>query len=452
MTLPTESKESEEFLAQLRAALGRLPLPGSVPRYAVALSGGVDSMVLLVALVRLVGGARVVAFHVDHGLHPESERWAGQCARAANQLGVAFQSVRVAIRDGSLHGPEAAAREARYEALRALMGVGEVLLTAHHGDDQLETLLLRMLRGSGVRGLTGIHELAAFGPGFLARPMLDFTRAEITAQALRWNLTWIEDPANATPRFDRSYLRARVLPALLERWPAAQRAAARLARQMADAEQVLEDVAADDTRDVADLHRIPCAHVRTLSSARQANLLRFVIRTLDLPPPSSLHLEQLRALILDEHAGGRAQLTWPGAAAHVYRGHVYLLSTEARPKDRAAPGELAVGREWQGFCGSLKLVPAEAGFPDEWARSGINVRFRSGGERFRPANHRHSKTLKHWFQENGVVPWMRDRIPLLFRQQTLVGVADLSISEEARSAPSRGPKWRAEWRGHPPIL
>jgi tRNA(Ile)-lysidine synthase len=453
MALPTESNESAEFLERLRAALERLPLPGAVPRYAVAFSGGVDSTVLLAAMVRLVGGERVVAFHVDHALHHESGRWAERCARAAAALGVAFQSARVTIPEGSEHGgPEAAARTARYEALRELLRPGEVVLTAHHGDDQLETVLLRLLRGSGVRGLTGIHELAPFGPGHLARPMLEFTRAEIAAQALRWNLTWIEDPANTTLRFDRSYLRSRVLPALHERWPAAQRAASRLARQMADAEELLEDIAADDTREIADLHRVPCAHVRTLSPARQANLLRFVIRTLDLPMPSSQHLDQLRAAILREHDGGRALVTWPGAAAHLYREHVYLLPTTALSTGRSAPGELAVGREWQGSSGALRLVQAEAGFPDEWARSGIDVRFREGGERFRPANHRHSKTLKHWFQENGIVPWMRDRIPLLFRQQTLVGVADLWISEEAQSAASQGPKWRAEWSGHPPVL
>jgi tRNA(Ile)-lysidine synthase len=282
--------------------------------------------------------------------------------------------------------------------------------------------------------------------------MLEFTRAEVAAQALRWNLTWLDDPANAALRFDRSYLRARVLPALHERWPAAQRAAARLARQMAEAEELLEEVAADDTREVADLHRLPCERVRTLSPARQANLLRFVVRTLGLPMPSSLHLEQLRDAILREHAGGRAQVTWPGAAAHIYREHVYLLPTVAGSRGRGAPGELAVDRAWLGVSGSLRLVPAEAGFPDEWARTGIDVRFRRGGERFRPANHRRSKTLKHWFQENGVVPWMRDRIPLLFRRETLVGVADLWISEEVQSASSPGPKWRAEWLDHPPVV
>jgi tRNA(Ile)-lysidine synthase len=452
MALLTESKESAEFLERLRAALERLRLPDAVPRYAIAFSGGVDSTVLLAAMLRLAGNSRVVAFHIDHGLHAESARWAELCARAAAALGVGFQSTRVTIPDGSEHGgPEAAAREARYAALRDLMSAGDVLLTAHHGDDQLETVLLRMLRGSGVRGLTGIHELAAFGPGYLARPMLEFTRAEVMAQALRWSLTWIDDPANAALRFDRSYLRSRVLPALHERWPAAQRAAVRLTRQMTEAEQVLEEVAADDAREVADLHRLSCAHVRRLTSARQANLLRFVIRTLDLPLPSSAHLERLRETILRKHLGSRAQVTWPGAVAHIYREHVYLLPTEARWPGRPSTGELAVGRQWQGFRDSLRLVPAEAGFPDEWARAGIDVRFRSGGERFRPANHRRSKTLKHWFQENGVVPWMRDRIPLLFRRDTLIGVADLWISEEAQTASLQGPKWRVEWVDHPPV-
>ena len=460
MSSTPKSRESTEFLARLSAALERFALRKPVPRYAVALSGGKDSMVLLAAMVRLAGAAKVAAFHVDHGLNPESSRWAALCASAARALGTEFQSARVTVPVGSEHGGiEAAAREARYAALRELMRDGDVLLTAHHSDDQLETVLLRMLRGSGVRGLTGIHELAAFGPGFLARPMLEFTRAEVAAQARRWNLAWIDDPANEALRFDRSFLRTRVLSALHERWPRAQQAASRLARQMAEAEQLLEELAAGDARGIADLHRLPCAALRALSPARQANLLRFVIRALDLPMPSSVHLGELRAAIVGAPTGRLAQVGWPGAVAHIYREHVYLLSADARLAAPAAPaaeqpvqGALAVGREWQGLDGSLRLVRAEAGFPDEWARAGIEVRFRRGGERFRPANHRHSKTLKHWFQENGVVPWMRDRIPLLFRRDMLVGVADLSISEEARSAAAAGPQWRAEWSDHPPVV
>jgi tRNA(Ile)-lysidine synthase len=445
--------ETAEFLGRLQAALERLALPKPVPRYAVALSGGVDSMVLLAAMHRHAGESHVIALHIDHGLDPQSPRWAEHCARSAAALGIAFRSASVTIPKGSEQGGiEAAARDARYRALAGLMSAGDVLLTAHHGDDQLETLLLRMLRGSGVRGLTAIHELAAFGPGYLARPLLDFTRAEIAALAVRWNLTWIDDPANAAVRFDRSFLRARVLPALHERWPAAQRAASRLARQMAEAEELLEKVAADDARGFADLGRIPCASVRAHGCARQANLLRFVIRKLDLPMPSSAHLDQLRAMIVREHAAGLAQVSWPGAVARIYREHVYLGPGEERLTAGTSAGALAVGRDWRGPTGSLRLVPADAaGFPDEWARSGIDVRLRGGGERFRPANHRHSKTLKHWFQENGVVPWMRDRIPLLFRRGTLVGVADLWISEETQSASAPGPKWRAEWTHHPPV-
>jgi tRNA(Ile)-lysidine synthase len=299
--------------------------------------------------------------------------------------------------------------------------------------------------------LTGIREFAVFGNGFLARPLLDFTRAEIAAQAARWNLSWVEDPANAALRFDRSFLRARVLPALHERWPAAQRMAARLARQMTEVEQLLEEVGAQDARDFADLRRIPCAAVRTLAPARQSNLLRYVIRRLDLPMPSSTQLEQLRVAVARDWRGPGALITWPGADAHLYRDHLYLQSSAPPPAVRG-PGELGVGREWRGPDGCLRVLPTdEAGFPDEWVQTGIAVRFRVGGERFRPAHHRHSKTLKHWFQENGVVPWMRDRIPLLYRHSTLVGIGDLWISEEACSAAVAGRRWRAVWSDHPPV-
>jgi tRNA(Ile)-lysidine synthase len=434
----------------LRAALDRLPLSDRTPRFAVALSGGIDSMVLLAAMRSLVAESRLVALHVDHGLHADSAQWAEHCRRFAAVYGVGFASRRVQISGSAAQGLEAAAREARYAALAALIARGDVVLTAHHGDDQLETMLLRMLRGAGVRGLTGIREFAVFAPGFLARPLLDFTRAEIAAQAERLGLAWIDDPANRELRFDRSFLRASVMPALRERWPAAQRSSARLARKMAEAEHLLEGIAERDAVAVTDLQRVPCAVLRDLDVARQNNLLRFLIRRLDLPTAGAAHLDQLRAPIVAQRRDAAIHVAWPGVDARIYRDHLYLMAS-LPPTPLVRPARLTPEHEWRGD-GCLKIVPTdEGGFPDEWVQAGIDVRLRAGGERFRPSHHAHRKTLKHWFQENGVVPWMRDRIPLLYRRGTLVGIADLSISEEARAEETVGSRWRAVWTDHPPL-
>ena len=159
---------------------------------------------------------------------------------------------------------------------------GEWLLTAHHGDDQLETLLLRLMRGTGVRGLRGIIAFGPFGAGELGRPLLDFTRAQLHAQALAWDLSWIEDPSNREPRQDRNYLRLHVLPALLARWPEAAQRATRLAEQMGDAERLLDALAAEDARPLAAPWHVPHAVLAALEPARQRNLLRYSLRAVGL--------------------------------------------------------------------------------------------------------------------------------------------------------------------------
>src|SRR4051794_25880502 len=174
---PKEKHEAAPFLTALRAAIENWPAPDAAPRFLVAFSGGVDSTVLLAGLARLGLGTRLRAAHVDHSLNRDSAAWGEQCAAVAAGLGVAFESVRVNVEGIADHGLEAAARDARYRALGTVLTPGEVLLTAHHADDQLETLLLRVLRGSGVRGLRGIIEFGPFATGFLGRPLLRFTRA-----------------------------------------------------------------------------------------------------------------------------------------------------------------------------------------------------------------------------------------------------------------------------------
>jgi tRNA(Ile)-lysidine synthase len=311
--------------------------------------------------------------------------------------------------------------------------------------------LLRLLRGAGVRGLTAIHEFAPLRRGFLARPFLWATRAEITAQALRWKVTWIEDPANREQRFDRNFLRERVVPVLLERWPAAPRLAAGLAHRMREAEQLLEELARQDAAGFDDPGRVPCSTLRGLGAPRLNNLLRHLLRRLDLPMASAVHLDRLRTAIAADGDTSLALVGWPGVEARLHRDHLYLMRTLAAAEAPVA-ARLTLAHEWRSDHGRLRVVQtADAGFPEAWVRDGLEVRFRTGGERFTPPRRTHTKSLKQWFQEAGIVPWMRDRIPLLYRDGALIGIADFLISEEARVAASSGPRWRASWTDHPPV-
>ena len=250
--------------------LARWASPQLPPRLTVAFSGGLDSTVLLAALCRLELPARVRAVHVDHGLHPQSAAWSAHCASTAAALGAEFVAARVAVDLTAGQGLEAAARDARYRVLGELLAPGEWLLTAHHGDDQLETLLLRLLRGTGVRGLRGIIAFGPFAGGSLGRPLLGFTREQLRAQALAWKLAWLEDPSNQEPRHDRNYLRLHVLPALLARWPSAVQHAERLAEQMSEAEQLLDAVAAEDARALAAPWHVPRAALAALAAGAAA--------------------------------------------------------------------------------------------------------------------------------------------------------------------------------------
>lgn len=448
-----EPHHATPFLTALRAAVRLWPAPAAPPRFLVAFSGGVDSTVLLAAFARLGLGTRLRAAHVDHGLNPESAAWAARCASAAADLRVPFHSVRVTVDGIAEQGLEAAARDARYRALGALLAPGEVLLTAHHADDQLETLLLRFMRGSGVRGLRGIISFGPFCAGFLGRPLLGFTRAELRAQALEWNLTWIEDPANREPRHDRNFLRLGVLPHLTARWPAAVQHAGRLAEQMADAESILDSVAALDAAGLDDPTRVPRATLAPLEPARQRNLLRHLLRRAGLGTLSAAKIEELRHALLEARVDAQPLVRWPGGEGRVFRGQLHLLASlpAASPRDYAA--RLPARGVWTGPEGELAFerASAEPGLPESWLDEGLTLKFRAGGEEFLPFGRRHRQPLKRWLQEAAIVPWMRSRIPLLYRGAQLVAVGDLWLAAETRAADATEPRWRVHWTGHPPL-
>ncbi len=443
---------AEPVGACVRAALERWPPPGDDARLIVAFSGGVDSTVLLAALARLELRVPLRAAHVDHGLHPDSSLWSAHCEATARELGVELDTVRVEVERRARSGLEAAARTARYAALADLLSAGDVLVTAHHGDDQLETVLLRIVRGSGVRGLRAIQERMPFGRGWLARPLLGCSRSEILAQARAWNLRWLEDPANRSLEHDRNFLRAAVVPRLVERWPAAARSAQRLAEQMADAEEILTDVAVRDASAVADPSRVPRAALESLAPARQRNLLRHLVRRAGFEPPSARKIDELRAALLGSRRDAQPRIAWAGVDARVFRGHLYLMRALPDASARGFAARLDKGERWIGPEGDLKFEPLGAGLglPESWLDDGLTLRFRCGGEDFRPVEREHARPLKRWLQEAAIVPWMRTRIPLLYRHDELVAVGDLWLADEVRVAGNE-PRWRVVWSGHPPL-
>jgi tRNA(Ile)-lysidine synthase len=436
--------------AALAACLAAVPRPPS--GLALACSGGRDSLVLLDLLAAEGRPGQVLrVLHVDHRLQAGSGDWAQACAVAAARYGL---ECRTLVVDGAGQpgaSPEAAAREARYAALAGELRSDEVLLTAHHADDQLETVLLQLLRGGGARAACGMPALAAFAAGWHARPLLGFTRAELAGHASAAGLAWVEDPSNVDPRFDRNYLRARVLPALLERWPAASTTVGRVARLTAETVQLAEQVARQDLSGLRRGRALDLASWQGLSSARRRAALRTWLVARDLPLPTE---RQLLALEHDLSAAAPDRVpccAWPGARVWRYRGHLHAEAVD-RPA-REAP--LAIDWDGQGTLawppgGRLQLQPTVGeGLSRERLPAQLRVATRRGGERFEWRRGQ-PRALHKWLQERGVLPWRRDSLPLLWAGRELVAVADLACAGSLAAAPGE-PSLRLAWLDAPVV-
>lgn len=421
-------------LADFRARLGE------PSRYVVAYSGGLDSTVLLHLLVD-VADVPVKAAHVNHRLHPESDDWARFCASAAAALGVEFAATAVEFDPASGKGLEAAAREARYRALEAELETGDWLLSAHHLDDQVETLLLNLLRGSGPDGLAAMPWSRPLGHNWLLRPFLDVPRSALERSARARALRWIDDPSNAEPEQDRNYLRHRVLPVIRERWPDAPTRLEQSVRRSAEAASLLRELAeADlDTLGTPAPGRIALAGLRQLSDARQAYVVRAVVRQLGLPPPPATALEAIRSDLLDARPDAEPVVKWQGAEARRFADTLHLMPTLPPAPENEVPidtdtAELPAGLGRLRFSGN-----AASGLSPALVEGGLSVRWRRGGETLRCRGR--SRSLKKLLNEARVLPWMRDRVPLVYAGGQLVAVADLFLADGALASPGLTVRW-----------
>lgn len=399
----------------------------AAPAWRVAFSGGLDSSVLVHLLAdwaRRENLPPISAIHVHHGLQAAADAWPEHCARVCEQLGIALDVVRVQVAPGP--SLEQAARSARYAAFGESLQQGEVLLSAQHRDDQAETLLFRLLRGAGVRGLAAMPASRPLGQGSLVRPLLDCSRAELQAYAQGHGIAWIEDPSNADERLSRNFLRRRVMPVLAERWPQASITLARSASHLSEAQQLLEELAEMDlaaARGVSACPWLPLpsldlSAVSALSDARQRNLLRHWLAPLTRMPDSD-HWAGWCDL---RDAGLDAAPIWKLADGELHRadGRLWWLSGQwLRPLE---PLDLPCDR----FCASVELpgnghVHLQGDLPQgRW-----HLRYRQGGESLRVPG-RGSRDLKRLLNELRVPAFVRPRLPLLFEGSELMAVANLS--------------------------
>src|SRR5688500_7928362 len=379
----------------------------SARRIAVALSGGIDSVTLLHQLK----GRGVSAIHVPHGLSPNADAWAAFCRKLCNRWGVPLKVYRVKVfRAGE--GLEAAARRARYEAFAEANA--DCIALAHNLDDQAETVLMNLLRGAGPRGASGMARESRFRGKTLVRPLLDTPRAAIVTYARSHGLEWIEDESNADEALTRNFVRRSVAPILEQRFPAWKQALARVA-----------------------------GHFSRRDSKAQ-ELLRKFLQTKGLRAPSEAKLaEMLKQLTA---GGARTLIEHDGARLRLYRGKIL----QDKPVDAFAPirwnGERKI--EIPALGGALHFRPVRGKGIDASGKS-FRVRLRAGGERLQPDARRPRRTLKNLFQEAGVPPWERDRLPLIVCGADLVWVPGLGVDARYQ-APKNARGVLPEWRKMPP--
>ena len=426
----------------------------AVPHYWVAYSGGVDSHALLHALAALRNTlpGELGAVHVNHGLQAAATEWAAHCETVCRDLDVPLVGLTVDGRPAAGDSPEAAARAARYAALAHWLPAGHGLLTAQHRDDQAETLLLQLLRGGGVQGLAAMPAVADLGAGLLLRPLLDFSRRDLRAYADRYRLDWAEDPSNTDTGLDRNYLRQQIVPALRKRWPAVAQTLARSAQHCAEATRILEQVAAADVAGLAgpagDTLVLSCLQV--LAPERRRNVLRFWLQQRCGAPPSTAVLSRILHDIPASRPDASPCVRWGGFEIRRYRDRLYLMrQASARIPGQRFAWSLSGSLELPDAGGTLLANRASGHGLRANAISGpVEVAFRQGGERCRPAGRPQHHSLKKLFQERGVPPWERPRIPLIYIGDELAAVAGFWVCEPFCAAPGE-PGFAIEWSGRP---
>lgn len=409
-------------------------IPERIQRFWIAYSGGVDSHALLYSMARIrsqLSGIEIRAIHIDHQLSPLSTQWSAHCRQVCQQLQIPYQCIVVDAKAGARESPEAKARAARYDAFRSILKPGDALLTAHHQDDQAETLLLQLLRGSGPRGLAAMPKYSEMSEGWLCRPILELSREQILQYAREQHLQWIDDLSNQDPAFDRNFLRLQVIPLLKQRWPALARTISRSAQLCADAVVMIDAVASEDLRHLIDGsdQRLSITRLQSLTRERQHNAVRAWLERLALPCPPQKTLHQIWTQVIDTQPHAIPCLQWPGAEVRRYRGYLYAMRPlQAFDHRQSITWQLEHAVTVSGVGRICAEAVTGRGLAKVHLRN-VTIRFRQGGERCKLPKRGGEHSLKNLFQEMGIVPWMRARIPLIYADGELAAVGDLLVCE-----------------------
>ncbi len=404
----------------------------------VAYSGGLDSQVLLHLYAQSKYINKIKVIHIHHGLSKNADNWVEHCQKICEEFKIPLIVKYLKINKIKKESLENIARQARYEIFEELLEENDVLLMAHHADDQAETFLLRAFRGSGVEGLSAIPQQRKLGKGILYRPLLNFSRLELQNYANENNLKWIEDESNQSEVFDRNFLRKQVIPMLKNRWKSLEKTLCRNAQIQTETAQLLLDVANEDLikcqgneKNILDIKKL-----LQLSEQRQANLLRFWLKSLGFEIPSKIKIKQIQEDILLSKIDRQPCVSWEGVEIRRYRHNLYAMSP--LPPKILQPIEFIwnINEKLKLPFGELKAEKEIFGLPNNT----YQIRFRKGGETcFAYGQHHEVKKL---LQEKGVPTWLRAFIPLIYHENILVAIPNVVIADKWRIENGRMPDWK----------
>ncbi|MCF7516815.1 tRNA lysidine(34) synthetase TilS [Pseudoalteromonas sp. L21] len=413
------------FLAQLQPLLNN-----QQRRFSVALSGGVDSVVLLHLMTTMrkqYPELEIEAVYVNHGLSQHAGEWQRFCQSLCEELDVAFKAVHVEIVERSRTSLEAQAREARYQALDENCLAGSVLLLGQHLNDQLETFLLRLKRGSGLQGLASMQQQRLLASERVCfRPLINITREQIEQFADEFAITHITDDSNSDERFDRNFLRHQVMPLLTMRFQGFEKSAARSIRLLQKQQSLLDEYTQRDLEQCQNLRGgLSCESVAKFSEARQANLVRAWLNQFTHQLPSENQLHQIIEQGLTAKADAQLKICLQSGDVRRHQQHWYFV------KEQAIPEAMEIALQSIELTDGRKLtVKPGKGIRKPKPNEQVRIEFNKPQAQIKPLHKPGSNTLKHWFKDAKVAPWLRAQVPLIYYNDELVQVVGYFVSAQ----------------------